>query len=188
MNKELNIQKLDQIIVYKDGEIELKVSVKENTIWLKAEDIALLFGVNRPAIVKHIGNIYKIRELDKNSTCSILEQVTKDGKKRKVKYYNLEMIISVGYRVNSIKTTKFRKWATQILKKYIYNRYVINSEKITVDRFLNLERDVNIIKNDINKIKQIVNSNYYEIKQGIFYEGQVWEAYEFINKLLKNAK
>ncbi|MCD6117487.1 virulence RhuM family protein [bacterium] len=130
------MQKSNQIVVYEDGEIELKVSVKRETIWLRAEDIALLFGVNRPAIVKHVGNIFKIGELEENLTCSILEQVTKDGKKRKVKYYNLDMVISVGYRVNSIKATRFRKWATQVLKQYIHNGYVINSGKITVDRFL----------------------------------------------------
>ncbi len=128
----------DNIIVYENGEIEIKVSVdeREETIWLRTEDIALLFGVNRPAIVKHIGNIYKSNELEEFSTCSILEQVTKDNKKRKVKYYNLDMIISVGYKVNSKKATKFRQWATKILKQYITNGYVINREKITVDRFL----------------------------------------------------
>ncbi|WP_307838692.1 RhuM family protein [Francisella noatunensis] len=71
--------------------------------------MASIFDVNRPAIVKHIGNIYKSDELDKNSTCSILERIAKDGKNRKINYYNLDMIISVGYRVNSAKATKFRK-------------------------------------------------------------------------------
>ena len=179
-----------QIIVYENGEVEVKVSLdnKNETIWLRTEDIALLFGVNRPAIVKHIGNIYKSGELEEKSTCSILEQVTKDGKKRKVKYYNLDIIISVGYRVNSVKATKFRQWATKILKQYIINGYAINSEKITVDRFLNLENDVISLKQDIQSIKKKISNNQIELRQGIFYNGQIFDAYTFINNLFKNAK
>jgi hypothetical protein len=95
------------IVIYQSGEIEIKVSVDKDTIWLSTENIAKLFEVKRPAIVKHIGNIYKTNELSKSLTCSILEQVAKDGKKRKKNYYNLDVIISVGYRVNSIGATQF---------------------------------------------------------------------------------
>lgn len=98
----------NDIVVYSNGEIELSVSIENETIWLRADDIALLFDVQRPAIVKHINNIYKSGELDKEATCSILEQVAKDGKSRKINLYNLDMIISVGYRVNSKTATKFR--------------------------------------------------------------------------------
>ncbi len=174
----------NQIIVYKNGEIELKVSVEKESIWLRAEDIALLFNVQRPAIVKHIGNIYKTKELEDSLTCSILEQVTKDGKKRKVKYYNLDMIISVGYRVNSKKATKFRQWATGVLKNYIYNGYAINSEKITYQRFKELESDVNFLK---QKVKQLENQKL-KPNQGIFFEGQIFDTYKFITDLIKTAK
>ncbi len=173
-----------QIIIYNSGEIELKVSIEKETIWLRAEDIAILFDVQRPAIVKHISNIYKSKELIENSTCSILEQVTKDGKKRKVKYYNLDVIISVGYRVNSIKATKFRQWATNILRQYIYNGYAINSEKITHQRFKELENDVNLLK---QKVKLLENQNF-KPRQGIFFDGQIFDAYKFINDLIKTAK
>jgi len=180
----------NQLIVYENGEIEIKVSLdnKNETIWLRTDDIALLFGVNRPAIVKHIGNIYKSNELEEQSTCSILEQVAKDGKKRKVKYYNLDMIISVGYRVNSKKATKFRQWATKILKQYIISGYSINSEKITVDRFINLEKDVAYLKNDMQNVKKLISNNQIDLKQGIFYDGQIFDAYTFVNDLLKSAK
>ena len=147
----------NQIIIYNNDEIELKVSIEKESIWLKAEDIALLFGVQRPVIVKHIRNIYKTNELDESLTCSILEQVAKDGKKRKVKYYNLDMIISVGYRVNSKKATKFRQWATNVLKNYIYDGYVINTEKFTYQRFKELENDVNILR---KKIRLLENINF----------------------------
>ncbi|MEV9528276.1 RhuM family protein [Aliarcobacter butzleri] len=171
---------ISNLVVYNDGELELKVSVNNQTVWLSADEIAYIFNVNRPAIVKHIGNIYKDEELEQNSTCSILEQVAKDGKLRKINFYNLDVIISVGYRVNSKKATKFRKWATTILKDYINDGYTINHHKITEQRLLLLENDVNVIK---SKIKE----NKLETNQGIFYDGQIYDSYSFINDLLKIA-
>lgn len=171
---------ISNLVVYSDGELELKVSVNNQTIWLSADEITYIFNVNRPAIVKHIGNIYKDEELEQNSTCSILEQVAKDGKLRKINFYNLDVIISVGYRVNSKKATKFRKWATTILKDYINDGYVINHHRITEQRLLLLENDVNVIK---SKIKE----NKLETNQGIFYDGQIYDSYSFINDLLKIA-
>lgn len=171
---------ISNLVVYSDGELELKVSVNNQTVWLSADEIAYIFNVNRPAIVKHIGNIYKDEELEQNSTCSILEQVAKDGKLRKINFYNLDVIISVGYRVNSKKATKFRKWATTILKDYINDGYVINHHKITEQRLLMLENDVNVIK---SKIKE----NKLETNEGIFFDGQIYDSYSFINDLLKIA-
>ncbi len=180
------MDKTGKILIYNSGEIELKVSVDNDTLWLNAEDIAKLFDVQRPAIVKHIGNVYKTGELSKNLTCSILEQVAKDGKKRKKNYYNLDVIISVGYRVNSIRATQFRIWATNVLKKYIQKGYVLNSEKITVDRFIQLENDVKALKQDVNQLSKIKHDDLP--LQGIFYAGQIYDAYAFVNGLLKNAK
>lgn len=173
--------RIENIIVYADGEIELKVSMDSETIWLRSEDIASLFGVQRPAVVKHIGNIYKDDELKEVTTCSILEQVAKDGKTRKVNYYNLDIIISVGYRVNSVKATKFRQWATLVLKDYISNGYAVNTHKITEQRLLNLE-------NEIQYVKSRIKNNILDIKQGIFYNGQIFDAYVFVNDLFKSAK
>ncbi|QKF74399.1 RhuM family protein [Aliarcobacter faecis] len=179
---------LSNMVMYSDGELELKVSVEKDSIWLSADEIAYIFSVNRPAIVKHIGNIYKDEELEKDSTCSILEQVAKDGRIRKINFYNLDVIISVGYRVNSKKATKFRKWATTILKEYINNGYVINGEKITNERFVNLENDVNVLKNKILSIESKIVDNSLKITQGIFYDGQIFDSYSFINELLKLAQ
>ncbi len=172
---------MKNIIKYSDGEIELKVSIEGETIWLIAEDIASLFGVQRPAVVKHIGNIYKDEELAKMTTCSILEQIAKDGKTRKINYYNLDIVISVGYRVNSIKATKFRQWATGVLKEYISNGYAINTHKITEQRLAHLENDMQVVK---SKIK----NEELEVKQGIFFNGQIYDAYAFINDLFKLCK
>ncbi len=171
----------DNIMVYHNGEIEPKVPIEHDTVWLKSEDIALLFGVQRPAVVKHINNIYKSKELDKDATCSILEQLAKDGKVRKINFYNLDMIISVGYRVNSKTATKFRQWATKVLKEYIYNGFAINREKITQQRLLNLEKDVEYIKSHIK-------DNTLEYRQGVFFEGQIFDAYVFVNDLIKSTK
>jgi len=125
-----------EIILYKDkhGEIELEVKFKEETIWMDAHQIASAFNVNRPAIVKHIQNIYKTGELEEKSTCSILEQVANDGKIRKMNIYNLDMIISVGYRVNSKKATQFRIWATNILRKHLLDGYTINKKRLLVEK------------------------------------------------------
>ena len=120
-----------KIEIYKTSAgTEINVKLEEDTIWLDALAIADLFGVNRPAIVKHVGNIYKSEELEKDSTCSILEQVAADGKKRKMNFYNLDMILSVGYRVNSSQATKFRQWATQRLKDYLVEGYAINEKRL----------------------------------------------------------
>lgn len=141
---------MSDIVVYNDGEIELKVSVESDTIWLNAEDIAKIFYVQRPAIVKHINNIYKDEELSQNLTCSKMEQVAKDGKLRKVNLYNLEMIISVGYRVNSKKATKFRQWATSVLKSYIVSGYAINQKKLAQKGLKELDQTINLLKQTID--------------------------------------
>jgi len=178
---------MEDKILYSEGELEIKVSLKNDTIWLSANDIASIFDVNRPAIVKHIGNIYKSEELDKETSCSILEQLASDGRKRKINFYNLDVIISVGYRVNSKKATRFRKWATTVLRKYIQNGFVINSEKITNDRFVSLESDVKLLKEKVDDITSLVENNTLKAKQGIFYDGQVFDAYSFVINLLREA-
>lgn len=106
--------KKGEIVIYRSPQgPEIRVRLEKDTVWLDAHLIAKLFGVNRSAIVKHINNIYRTGELDRKSTCSILEQVAADGKIRKMNLYNLDVIISVGYRVNSKRATQFRIWATK---------------------------------------------------------------------------
>jgi prophage maintenance system killer protein len=121
-----------KIIIYQTSkkEVSFEVRLENDTVWLDAHQIAGIFGVNRPAIVKHINNIYKTRELDQKATCSILEQVAADGKIRKMNIYNLDMIISVGYRTNSKQATQFRVWATKILKQHLLDGYTINRKRL----------------------------------------------------------
>jgi len=114
--------------------VEMKVKFEKETIWLSAEQIAELFSTQRPAISKHLKNIYQTKELDEGSTCSILEHVgggDKQKRQYKTKFYNLDVIISVGYRVNSKKATKFRVWATQKLRNYLLNGYLLDRKKLS---------------------------------------------------------
>ena len=120
-----------EIVIYRGPQgPQIQVRLEKDSVWLSAHLIAKLFGVNRPAIVKHINNIYKTKELDRKSTCSILEQVAADGKIRRMNLYNLDMIISVGYRVNSKRATQFRIWATKTLKNHLIKGYTINEKRL----------------------------------------------------------
>jgi death-on-curing family protein len=145
--------KKGEIIIYQtpDKKIKVDVSVNNETIWLDAHKIAKIFDVNRPAIVKHVANIYKTGELSENSTCSILEQVAADGKVRKMNTYNLDMIISVGYRVNSKRATQFRIWATNTLKNYLVKGYAINEKRLleAENKFKELQGAVDFLKSKI---------------------------------------
>jgi len=144
------ISKKGEIIIYQtpDKKVRIDVSLQNETIWIDAHKIAKIFDVNRPAIVKHIANIYKTGELSENSTCSILEQVAADGKVRKMNMYNLDMVISVGYRVNSKRATQFRVWATNTLKNYLVKGYAINEKRLleTENKFKELQSAVEFLK------------------------------------------
>ncbi|MDY0328346.1 MAG: RhuM family protein [Arcobacteraceae bacterium] len=174
---------MSDVVVYNDGELELKVSVNEETIWLTQKQLVELFEVTKQNISLHINNIFKEDELNKNSTVKFFLTVQQEGKRkveRNLEHYNLDMIISLGYRVNSKKATKFRQWATSVLKNYIQNGYAINTHKITEQRLLNLENDVGLIKSQIK-------NNTLELKQGIFFDGQIYDAYAFVSELIKKA-
>lgn len=175
--------KMNNIIKYNNGEIEISISIDSNTIWLSQAQISELFDTSIDNISLHLKNIYKEKELDEKSTIEDFSIVRQEGKrkvKRNIKHYNLDAVISIGYRVSSYKATKFRQWATNVLKEYISKGYVINTHKITEQRLLNLENDMQLLK---SKIK----NNALEIQQGIFYEDQFFDAYIFITDILKQA-
>ncbi len=112
------------------GEVKIDVFLQEETIWLNTHQMAELFAIDRTGIVKHLKNIYETGELQKNSTCVKIAQVAKDGKKRQMDFYNLDAIISVGYRVNSFRATQFRIWATKTLKEYIIKGFALDDERL----------------------------------------------------------
>ena len=116
-----------------DGNTQLEVKLDKDTVWLTQSQMAELFGIDRTSILRHIGNIYKLEELEEFSTCAKIAQVRIEGKRRiqrEISYYNLDMIISVGYRVNSRKATAFRRWATSILKQYLIKGYAIDQRRL----------------------------------------------------------
>ena len=133
----------NQIEIYRsaDGNIELNVKLEDDTVWLTQSQMAELFGVDRTSVVRHIKNIYATQELDEASTCAKNAQVRLEGSRRIVRdipFYNLDMVISVGYRVNSKNATSFRKWATSILKQYLIKGYAINQKRL--DHYDDLKR------------------------------------------------
>jgi prophage maintenance system killer protein len=147
------IKNKGEIVIYQtpDGVAELDVRLEQDTVWLTQKQIAELFGTEIPAISKHIRNIVKDGELEENATVSILEIVQKEGKRsivRQVSHYNLDMILSVGYRVNSKNATKFRIWATTVLKGYIVKGYAIN-EKIKSKQYEELKQTLQLFSNVI---------------------------------------
>ncbi len=174
----------DEIIIFSysnQPQLKIEVRIEEETVWLTQAKIADLFGVKRPAITKHLKNIFLSGELDEDSTCSILEHKGVDSKQKyRTKYYNLDVILLVGYRVNSINATQFRIWANQILKEYLLKGHVVNH------RLNRVEDEVNQIKGRMNDIEFIVQTSLPP-NEGIFYDGQIFDAWQFVSSLIKGA-
>ena len=145
-----------------DGSIQLNVKLENDTVWLTQSQMAELFGVDRTSIVRHIRNIYKSEELDQNSTCAKNAQVRTEGHRsilREIPYYNLDMIISVGYRVNSKNATSFRRWATSVLKQYLIKGYAIN-QQIKLDRYNELKDVVRLMSRTVGLQDRVTSEEY----------------------------
>ena len=174
------MENFGEIILYRpDDEVKLEVRIEEETVWLTQEQISLLFGTGRPAITKHLNNIYSSGELEPNSTCSILEHMGNDGKRKyTTKFYNLDAILSVGYRVNSRNATTFRRWANGVLKEHLLKGYSINR------RLTELEHTVS---EQGKKIDFFVCTSLPPV-EGVFYNGQIFDAYSFAAGLIRSAR
>ena len=169
----------NEIVLYQPNDtVHLEVRMANESVWLTQPQIALLFGVQRPAITKHLRNIFKSGELDEFSVSSILEHTASDGKTYQTQFYNLDAILSVGYRVNSINATMFRKWANNVLKDYLLKGYSVNQ------RFERLEQRVSKTE---EKIDFFVRTALPPV-EGIFFDGQIFDAYTFISDLVRSAK
>ena len=145
-----------------DGSVQLNVKLENETVWLTQSQMAELFGVDRTSIVRHIRNIYKSGELEENSTCAKNAQVRIEGQRqivREIPYYNLDMIISVGYRVNSKNATSFRRWATSVLKQYLIKGYVIN-QQLKLDRYNELKDVVRLMGRAIGMQEKVTTDEY----------------------------
>ena len=151
-----------EIYSSQDGSIQLNVKLENDTVWLTQSQMAELFGVDRTSIVRHIRNIYKSEELDQNSTCAKNAQVRTEGHRsilREIPYYNLDMIISVGYRVNSKNATSFRRWATSVLKQYLIKGYAIN-QQIKFDRYNELKDVVRLMSRTVGLQEKVTSEEY----------------------------
>jgi len=177
--------KKEEIIIFSysnQPQLKIEVRIEDESVWLTQAKIAELFGVKRPAITKHLKNIFISGELDEDSTCSVLEHMGADGnQKYKTKYYNLDVILSVGYRVNSVNATQFRIWANKILKEYLLRGHVVNH------RLGRIEEEVQKIKGRINEIEFTIQTNLPP-NEGIFFDGQIFDAWQFVSQLIKDAK
>ena len=144
--------KMSDIVIYEDGTVELSATVENETVWLSQKQQGELFGKSVKTINEHIGNIYKEGELEKDATIRKFRIVQTEGKRevqRDVDFYNLDVIISVGYRVKSKEGTKFRIWANKILKEYLINGYVLNQQKLQQEKLAELDKTLELIRSSI---------------------------------------
>ena len=172
----------NEIILYQPDEtIKLEVRLENETVWLTPQQMAELFVTTPQNITMHIRNIYKEGELMTEATCKDFLQVRKEGTrevKRIQKIYNLDVIISVGYRVKSFRGTQFRQWALRVLKDYLLKGYSVNQR---------LERLEQRVTQTENKIDFFVKTSLPPV-EGIFYDGQIFDAYKFVCDLIRSAK
>lgn len=169
-----------EIIIYQpdDKSTQLEVRIEEETVWLTQTQMAELFQTTRNNITLHISNIFKELELEQVSVSKESLLTAQDGKNYKTKFYNLDVIISVGYRVKSQRGTQFRIWANRVLKDYLLKGYVLNQR---VDRI-----ETKLLEHD-QKFDLLIKTNLTP-KEGIFYDGQIFDAYQFVSDIVKSAK
>ena len=176
----------NEIIIYQPDEtIKLDVRLENETVWLSIDQMANLFKRDNSVVGKHIRNIFKERELIKESVWAKFAYTASDGKTYQVDYYNLDVIISVGYRVKSLRGTQFRRWATKIIKDHLLKGYSLNKQ------FERIEDKLSKHDAEINKLQQSVEffvKTSLPPRQGVFYEGQVFDADVFVTKYILSAK
>ena len=176
-----------EIVMYQPDEtIRLEVRMGEETVWLTQQQMAELFDKDRTVISRHIRNIYKEEELEENITCAKFAHMGSEGDQTyEYTAYNLDVIISVGYRVKSKRGTKFRQWANRILKEYLLKGYVVNSRIVALEE--HVAKQDSQIEELKDKVNFFVRSSLPPV-EGIFYDGQIFEAYAQIVNLIKQAK
>lgn len=168
-------------------ELDVEVSPNEDTVWLSKEQMSLLFNRDRSVISRHINNIYEEGELGRKSSCAKNAHEV-NGQIHYTEYFDLDVIISVGYRVKSKNGVVFRKWATNVLKEYLLKGYAVSADRtlVTNENYINLVNKVNSLENDLSDIKRILSSKFPN--SFICYEGKIYEGYSFVNNLICSAK
>ncbi len=178
----------NEIVLYQpDATIQLEVRLQDETVWLSQQQMAELFGTDRTSILRHIHNIYKTQELDEMATCAKIAQVRLEGNRqvmREVPFYNLDMIISVGYRVNSIRGTKFRQWANKVIKDYMLKGYAVNQRIINIENQLAAQQKQ--LADHQEKIDFFVRTSLPPVEQ-LFFNGEFFAARVIFEKIVKTA-
>ena len=180
----------DGVVVYRteDNTLQLDVQLAEETVWLAQQQMAVLFDTTKQNVSLHINNIFKEGELDKISVVKDYLTTASDGKKYRTTYYNLDVIISVGYRVKSKRGTQFRQWALKVIKDYMLRGYAINQQMLAMEE--RIDRKINNHTEQIHDLQEKVNffvRTSLPPHQGIFYDGQIFDAYTFINDRIREA-
>lgn len=179
-----------EIILYQlDEEIKLNVRLENETVWLSIDEMSYLFGRDISVIGKHIRNIFKEGELIKDSVWAKFAYTASDGKTYQVDYYNLDVIISVGYRVKSQRGTQFRQWANKVLKEYLLKGYSINQRINQLENKMDsrLTAHDRQLEELTNKVDFFVRTSLPPV-EGIFFNGQIFDAYKFASDLIKSAR
>ena len=181
----------NQIVVYQtaDNQTQIEVHMENETVWLTQAQIAELFQKDRTVISRHIRNVFNEGELEEQSTCAKFAHMGHDGLQQyETVMYNLDVIISVGYRVKSQRGTAFRIWATKVLKEYMLRGYAINQRLLAMEEHMNkrIGRIENTLASHQEKIDFFVRTSLPP-HQGIFYDGQIFDAYTFINDRIREA-
>ena len=183
------MQQTGEIILYQpDENVQLEVRLEEETVWLTQQQMTLLFETTKQNVSLHINNIFKEEELSPISTVKEYLTVHQEGNrtiKRNQKYYNLDVIISVGYRVKSRRGTQFRIWANKVLKDYLLKGYAINQRLLKIEN--QLENQQALLAEHSEKIDFFVRTSLPPV-EGIFFEGQVFDAHAFVSNLIRAAK
>ncbi len=182
-----------EIVLYQpDDQISLEVKLEHETVWLTQQQMAILFDVKENNITYHIQSVYKTHELEPESTTQKIRVVRKEGNRqvnRQIDFYNLDMIISVGYRVNSANATQFRRWATSVLKEYMLKGYAVNQRLIAMEERIDrrLAQHESILQKHQEKIDFFVRTNVPPVEQ-VFFDGEFFEARVLLEKLIKSAQ
>lgn len=197
-NNNIQITDESQIVLYQPNEsisLQVKIDASHDTVWLTQQQIADLFGTKRPAITKHLRNIFNSGELDQNSVSSILEHTAADGKTYKTQFYNLDAIISVGYRVNSINATAFRRWATRVLNNYLLKGYSVNQQLLAMQRQFDSRLEEHSLRMTRIEDKQAAQQEQLDFfirtstppAEMVFFEGDFYTARVALENLVRSA-
>jgi len=174
---------MNEIVIFEDDRVSLRASVDEDTIWLNQKQLCELYGRDKSVISRHIRNIFKEKELDAESVVAKNATTASDGKTYMVDYYNLDMIISLGYRVNSKRATQFRQWATRVLRQHLLKGYSLDQKRLDV-----LEEKQAVMSQKLDKVIKAIKDESPQPSQGIFFDGQIFDAHVFVSDLIKSAK